>query len=1531
MKKNVFLTLVLILITWIGLLGQTSKKTLNYQAVILDPKAIDIPGASIVGQPLSKGNVCLRFSLLNAQGGLDYEETQSVTTDEYGLVNVAIGAGAQAQANNSTGVYKSFDSIVWTSSVKSLKVSVSYDGCSSFKQVSSQALNYTPYALYAEAVDYKNVRDAPTKLSQFSNDAGFLIPKDLDPLKAEITFNTDQLATANKTIADNKKSSDAAFLIVNQSITSLDTKVAGNTSSISTINTKITDQQNQINDSRNQISAANAKLTDQQNQISDNRNQITATNNSLNSQIGGLESKINAESSIARAAELTLTNNLAARSATIAANANEIALKANIDNPRFTGIVAMGTTNPSASAVLDINSTSQGMLVPRMTTVQRDAIASPANTLFIFNTSNNRFEVFKSTCSCWIAISDGGSGVYVAPANTMPSINNLNYTGLFRVGGNPSINYTYSDADNDGEGSTTIVWEIANDNSGTAIRTHTTGASPTFVLADADRYVRVKVTPRASTGVLNGINYYGSWTLIDAATVPYGATVSISGSAEQGSLLSASYTFNGGSGIENALGSSYTWQSATSNKGANTSTMSIPDGGAAFSKTIRPTINEVNRYIRFGVRAKDNASVTASSFVYSDWVGPVTLAAQNAPVATNVSYSPAPGTSVELKASYSYVDANNDPEGTTLYQWYTATDASGANQEAISGATTNSFTPSSAQAGKYIGIGITPKALSGTATGNQQVFYSSTPSVAAAAFTIVSVIQSSSNFYINRVMDATDYITVRINVTSPGAIVFSTPTVNGYSFSNGGVYTTGVQNVVLYATGTQTAYNASGDIFTITAVGSSTQTSTFTIKNAGTGTVLVNNVPSVNNINYKGFFRVNSTANVVYTYADAEKDLEGATTIIWEIANDGNGTAKTNYSTGTTLTFVAANASKYVRVKITPRAATGLLNGLDYYGGWTLVEAAAVPYGSNVSLTGNPEQNSIMTGSYTFNGGTGIENTVTGSTFIWQSATSDKGANIQNMAIPDGETAFGKTIKPTIAEVNRFIRFGVRAKDNTGTSATNYVYSDWVGPVNLAAETAPSVTNVTLSQNANTNIEVKGLYAYNDINNDPEGASIYKWYTATDNQGTNKTAISGATSQRLFIDDTKVGSFIGFGVTPVALTGNQTGTEVVNFNPTATRLSVPLASNVSFSGSQSTGLVGNTLTGTYTYTANGSTGTEGSTLFKWYTANNATDAGSEVGRGITYSPSSADLGKYIIFEVTPVSSTGATGEAIKFSRYGGSQILDLTAQTVQAAYSLRKLKSAYTGYAIQVRRSSDNTTKDIGFTSTGLLDEAAVTSFVTNNGVNPTANGFVSIWYDQSGKGRDATNTTNKQPRIVNGGALEKYNGVPTVVFDRASNANLLYGSSTSSPIYVSAAMGIFAHKGTVFPEWNGIVSDMSGISNANSTAIQGVQNTTSLYPFGSPNVGSANFYKNKILRTSAGFEIGPITSLNVIYTEATSNLSGNNQWYGISLGSERGSATRNWDGPISEVIIFEQNFRESNWVDVLKIQDAQMLYYLGK
>ena len=57
-----------------------------------------------------------------------------------------------------------------------------------------------------------------------------------------------------------------------------------------------------------------------------------------------------------------------------------------------TGNVGIGTASPDASAKLDISSTTQGFLQPRMTTAQRDAISSPADGLGIYNATVNKFQ-----------------------------------------------------------------------------------------------------------------------------------------------------------------------------------------------------------------------------------------------------------------------------------------------------------------------------------------------------------------------------------------------------------------------------------------------------------------------------------------------------------------------------------------------------------------------------------------------------------------------------------------------------------------------------------------------------------------------------------------------------------------------------------------------------------------------------------------------------------------------------------------------------------------------------------------------------------------------------------------------------------------------------------------------------------------------------------------------------------------------------------------------------------------------------------
>jgi PKD repeat protein len=105
-----------------------------------------------------------------------------------------------------------------------------------------------------------------------------------------------------------------------------------------------------------------------------------------------------------------------------------------------------------------------------------------------------------------------------------------------------------------------------------------------------------------------------------------------------------------------------------------------------------------------------------------------------------------------------------------------------------------------------------------------------------------------------------------------------------------------------------------------------------------------------------------------------------------------------------------------------------------------------------------------------------------------------------------------------------------------------------------------------------------------------------------------------------------------------------------------------------------------------------------------------------------------------------------------------------------AAYSLRKLtpNSVYSGAAIRVRRSSDNTEQDINFVSSlanATIDTTALLTFVG------AGNGFVTTIYNQNGSGEHLTQTTaSSQPRIVLSGVVDTLNSLPSMVFDGSNN-----------------------------------------------------------------------------------------------------------------------------------------------------------------
>ena len=139
MKKIYLLTLLLFSIF------SNAQNGITYQAVILNPKGEELPGADNSRSPLVNQTICLRFKIIKPVSIVEYQETQVTTTDEFGMVNEIIGTGTQTG-----GTATNFAAVTWDGNPKNLIVEVDVLGaCSNFIEISNQPFTYVPYAFYA--------------------------------------------------------------------------------------------------------------------------------------------------------------------------------------------------------------------------------------------------------------------------------------------------------------------------------------------------------------------------------------------------------------------------------------------------------------------------------------------------------------------------------------------------------------------------------------------------------------------------------------------------------------------------------------------------------------------------------------------------------------------------------------------------------------------------------------------------------------------------------------------------------------------------------------------------------------------------------------------------------------------------------------------------------------------------------------------------------------------------------------------------------------------------------------------------------------------------------------------------------------------------------------------------------------------------------------------------------------------------------------------------------------------------------------
>jgi hypothetical protein len=250
------------------------------------------------------------------------------------------------------------------------------------------------------------------------------------------------------------------------------------------------------------------------------------------------------------------------------------------------GQVGIGTSSPNPAAILDITSTTMGVLIPRMTATQRNAISAPANGLTLFNTTSNCFEFYVG--GAWQPISCGCSAAPAAPAISGPTSGLCATTYSYTCGAVPTAtSYIWAvtgdataTASISGQGTTSITVTYSG-TSGTAITcyaSNTCGSSSTTSLP-------ISFASGLPSSTISGYTVVGAAQTGVVYTAPAGATTyawSVSGGSaaivggSTGSSITVSWSGTLGTSVSTNVN-----VTAINCLGSNVGTRIVQSGGTS--------------------------------------------------------------------------------------------------------------------------------------------------------------------------------------------------------------------------------------------------------------------------------------------------------------------------------------------------------------------------------------------------------------------------------------------------------------------------------------------------------------------------------------------------------------------------------------------------------------------------------------------------------------------------------------------------------------------------------------------------------------------------------------------------------------------------------------------------------------------------------------------------------------------------------------------------------------------------------------
>lgn len=603
--KHLYLLFLLISVSVWG-----QQKGLNYQAVILDPNTIEIPGQVIAGQPLAKGKVWVRFTLIS-QAGIDYEEVQQTTTDDFGLINLTIGSGnstASLGADASSGIarYSQFDSILWDEKLKRLKVSVNFTGSGNYTEVSNQQLTFTPYALYAESVDYKNVRDAPKNLSQFNNDVGYLVPKDIEPLKKEIGMAVIGGQENAAKIEANQVANNLRFVVIDQSISKLSEQVDQNSSTLLTMSNTLNDHETRLQQNVSQIQNTSSSIMGQ---IGYLQNQISSTQNALSSITSVYELAANKSSA------LDLGNSQPSNTL----YPTQLAVKSYVDNA-MSNVITVGTPDATTLATGkvqlagDLAGTATAPTVPGL--ALKESLSNKSTDVAADAASNTKYPSVKAVKD-YVDVATTGIA-FQAALNAKADINSPTFTGTpYLPSGSTGV--TQSPGNNSTSLATTSFVQTAMANA-TVVDANATTKGKVQLAGDLGGTAAAPIVAKLQGATLSSsspttgqvLKYNGTAWVPDAVVLAEAQTLSLSGTTVTLSGTNSSVTLPAvGDATSSTTGKV---QLAGDLGGVATSPNVVKIQGIPVS-TATPTIGQVLKYD--GTSYVPNSSILAETQVLS--------------------------------------------------------------------------------------------------------------------------------------------------------------------------------------------------------------------------------------------------------------------------------------------------------------------------------------------------------------------------------------------------------------------------------------------------------------------------------------------------------------------------------------------------------------------------------------------------------------------------------------------------------------------------------------------------------------------------------------------------------------------------------------------------------------------------------------------------------------------------------------------------------------------------------------------------